>query len=51
MNLYNNFNRMEKDLQEVMEKWNKKILPHLPEHLDELASQTGTIQRKRESVP
>ena len=31
-----------------MEKWNKKILPNLPEHLAELASQTGAIQRKRE---
>lgn len=47
MNLYNNLNRMEKNLQEVLDKWNKKILPNLPEHLDELASQTGAIQRKR----
>lgn len=42
---------MEKNLQEVLDKWNKKILPNLPEHLDELASQTGAIQRKRASVP
>lgn len=47
MNLQNNSNRTEKDLQEVMETWDKKILPHLPQQLEELAKQTGILQRKR----
>jgi len=47
MNLQNDSTKLEKNLQEVIEKWNKKILPHLPENLDELANKTGVIQRKR----
>ena len=47
MNLQNDSTKLDKDLQEVIEKWNKKILPHLPENLDELANKTGVIQRKR----
>lgn len=47
MNLPNNSNKLKKDLQEVFEKWDKKILPFLPDCLDELAKQTGAIQRKR----
>jgi len=33
-------------LQEVLEKWDKKILPYLPENLDGLAVKTGVMQRK-----
>lgn len=47
MNLQNYFTKPEEDLQGVMEKWNKKILPLLPENLDELAKKNGAIQRKR----
>ena len=47
MNLQNDSNKLNKDLQEVFERWNKKILPFLPNCLDELARQTGAIQRKR----
>ena len=34
-------------LQEHLNIWDKKILPHLPKQLDELAAQTGAVQRKR----
>ena len=34
MNLQNNFTRLDKNLKEVLEKWDKKILPFLPECLD-----------------
>lgn len=47
MNLQNNFTKSEKELQGVLEKWNKKILPNLPKNLDELAKKTGVVQRKR----
>lgn len=47
MNLQNNYNKLNKNLQENMEKWDKKIVPFLPEGLDELAIQTGAMQRKR----
>lgn len=47
MNLHTNSTKLNKDLQEVFEKWNKKILPFLPKCLDDLAKQTKVIQRKR----
>ncbi len=47
MNLQNNFNRQNKNLQDVLKKWDEKILPHLPENLEELAFKTGALQRKR----
>lgn len=47
MNLQINSTKSNKDLQAVLEKWNKKILPFLPKWLDDLARQTGVIQRKR----
>ncbi len=47
MNLQNNFTQSDKNLQEVLEKWDKKILPFLPESLDGLAKKTGALQRKR----
>ena len=47
MNLQNNFTQLDKNLQEVLEKWDKKILPFLPEDLDGLAKKTGAVQRKR----
>lgn len=47
MNLQNNFTRTNKNLQEALEKWDKKILPFLPDCLDELAKKTGAVQRKR----
>ncbi len=47
MNLQNNFTQLDKNLQEVLEKWNNKILPFLLKCLDALAIQTGAIQRNR----
>ena len=47
MNLQNNFNRQNKNLQDVLKKWDEKILPHLPENLEELVLKTGALQRKR----
>ncbi len=47
MDLQNNFTKPDKNLQEVLEKWDKKILPFLPECLDGLAKKTGAVQRKR----
>lgn len=48
MNLQNHFSKKERLLQEHLKLWDKEILPHLPNDLDQLAKQTGTIQRKRE---
>ena len=47
MDLQNNFIQSDKNLQEVLEKWDKKILPFLPGCLDGLAKKTGAVQRKR----
>lgn len=47
MNLQSNSTKLNKNLQEAFKKWDKKILPFLPKCLDELAGQTGAIQRKR----
>lgn len=47
MNLPNDSIKSEKDLQEVIEKWDKKFLPYLPEQWEELAKQTGILYRKR----
>ncbi len=47
MNLQNNSNRQNKNLQDVLKKWDEKILPHLPKNLEELVLNTGTLQRKR----
>ena len=47
MNLQNNFSRQNKNLQDVLKKWDEKIFPHLPENLEELALKTGALQRKR----
>ena len=48
MNLQNNSNRQNKNLQDVLKKWDEKILPHLPKNLEELTLKTGVLQRKRE---
>ncbi len=47
MNSQNNSTKLDEDLQEVMKKWDEKILTFLPEDLDELALKTGAIKRKR----
>ena len=47
MNLQNNSNRQNKNLQDVLKKWDEKILPHIPKNLEELVLNTGTLQRKR----
>ena len=46
MDLQNNSNRQNKNLQDVLKKWDEKI-PHLPKNLEELVLNTGTLQRKR----
>lgn len=47
MNLQNDSTKMNPLLQEHLNIWDKKILPHLPKQLGELAAQTGAVQRKR----
>lgn len=47
MNLQNNYIKQEKYLQEVLHNWDKKIQGKLPEELEEIAKQTGSISRKR----
>ncbi len=47
MNLQNDFNKLNSEIQEVFKNWDNKILPHLPQHMDEIAKRTGALQRKR----
>lgn len=47
MNLQNDFSNYDILLQEHLKIWNQKILPHLPDSLDEFAAQSGVLQRKR----
>ena len=37
MNLQNNFNKLNSKIQEVFENWDNKILPYLPQQMDEMA--------------
>ena len=47
MNLQNDFTKTDKFLQEHLNMWNHKILPHFPDNLDETAAHLGALQRKR----
>lgn len=47
MKLQDNNTEHTKELQEVHQKWEKKIAAHLPKQLEELLKQSNTIQRKR----
>ncbi len=47
MHLQNDFNKLDSKIQEVFENWNNKILPHLPQQMDEMAKRTGALHRKR----
>lgn len=47
MKLQNIFTPMDGLLQEHLNLWDNIIFPHLPHNIDELAVQTGTLQRKR----
>lgn len=47
MNFQNNFNKLNSKIQEVFENWDNKILPHLPQQMDEMAKRTGALHRKR----
>lgn len=47
MNLQNNFTTRGSSIQEIFKNWDSKILPHLPQRLDEMAKRTGAMQRKR----
>ena len=47
MNLQNDFNNLNSKIQEVFKNWDNKILPHLPQHLDEMAKRTDALHRKR----
>ena len=47
MKLQNDINKLNNKIQEVFENWDNKILPHLPQHMDEIAKRTGALQRKR----
>ena len=47
MNFQNDFNKLNSKIQEVFKNWDNKILPHLPQHMDEIAKRTGALHRKR----
>ena len=47
MNFQNNFTKQNSNIQEIFKHWDNKILPHLPDQIDEMAKRTGAIQRKR----
>ena len=47
MNFQDDFTKINTFLQAHLKLWNNKILPHLPENLEELAEQTGALRRKR----
>ena len=47
MNLQNDFNKLDSRIQEVFQNWDNKILPHLPQQMDEMAKRTGALHRKR----
>ena len=47
MNLQNDFNKLNSNIQEAFKNWNNKILPHLPQQIEEIAKRTGAMQRKR----
>ncbi len=47
MNLQNDSTKLNSNIQEVFKNWDDKILPHLPQQLDEMAKRTGALQRKR----
>ena len=47
MNLQNDFNKLDSKIQEVFENWDNKILPHLPQQMNELDKRTGALRRKR----
>ena len=47
MNFQNDFNKLNSKIQEVFKNWDNKILPHLPQQMDEMAKRTGTLHRKR----
>lgn len=47
MNLQNDSNKFNSSIQEVLNNWDNKILPHLPQQMDDLARRTGAFQRKR----
>ena len=47
MNLQNDFNKLDSKIQEIFKNWDNKILPHLPQQMDEMAKRTGALHRKR----
>ena len=47
MNFQNDFNKLNSKIQEVFKNWDNKILPHLPQQMDEMAKRTGALHRKR----
>lgn len=47
MNLQNDSNKFNSSIQEVLNNWDNKILPHLPQQLDDFAKRTGALQRRR----
>lgn len=47
MNLQNDSTKHDTIMQAAFENWDRKILPHLPKNLDEMARQSGLLRRKR----
>lgn len=47
MNSQKDSTKYDVNIQAAFRNWNGKILPHLPDHLDETAYRSGILQRKR----
>ena len=47
MNSQKDSTKYDVNIQEAFHNWNRKILPHLPDHMDEMAYRSGILQRKR----
>lgn len=47
MNSQKDSTKYDVNIQEAFHNWNRKILPHLPDYMDEMAYRSGILQRKR----
>lgn len=47
MNLQDNSTKLISSIQETFKNWGNKILPHLPQQMDEMAKRAGAMQRRR----
>lgn len=47
MNSQKDSTKYDVNIQEAFHNWNRKILPHLPDYMDEMAYRSGILRRKR----